>query len=199
MTRLCVSLPVVLWLALAGCAHVTYVPATRALVDQPAWKTLSAQHRVTVRVQRLGGTDTRSLRGLVAVQRPDRFRLRALGPAGLTLFDLLVRGGVPKVVSAIRRPEQGVSGKALDEVIHSLAADLACAYFLTPAPDGRTVAQRADTVEVREPGRTVVLSRFAGTPATWRRAEIDTPKYHVTVEVDEATPDAALDPAMFDD
>ena len=56
-------------LLLSGCAHhVTYVPATRALVEQPAWKTLSAQHRVTVRVRLDGGrTDTRSLRGLVAV------------------------------------------------------------------------------------------------------------------------------------
>ncbi|MEO6952382.1 MAG: hypothetical protein ABI321_11260 [Polyangia bacterium] len=186
-------------LLLAGCAHVTYVPATAALVEHPAWKTLSAQHRVTVQVRLDKGTEQRTLRGLVAVQRPDRFRLRALGPAGLTLFDLLVRDGVPKVVSAIRRPEQGPGGKALDEVIHSLADDLACAYLLEPSPGNRVVTQKGDAVEVREPGRTVVLSRFAGTPATWRRAEIETPKYHVTVEVDEATPDATLDPAMFDD
>ena len=184
---------------LASCAHVAYVPGTTALVEHPAWKTLSAQHRVTVNVRLEHGADVRTLRGLVAVQRPGSFRLRALGPAGLTLFDLLVRDGQPKVVSAIRRPEQGASGKALDEVIHSLAADLACAYLLTPAPEGRAVTQRGDVVEVREPGRTVELSRFAGAPATWRHAEIATPKYHVTVEVDAAEPDAALDPAMFAD
>ena len=184
---------------LAACAHVAYVPGTTALVEHPAWTTLSAQHRVTVRVRLEHGTDTRTLRGLVAVQRPGSFRLRALGPAGLTLFDLLVRDGQPKVVSAIRRPDQGASGKALDDVIHSLAADLACAFLLSPAPDGRAVTRQGDVVEVKEPGRTVQLTRFAGTPATWRHAEIETPKYHVTVEVDEAEVDATLDPAMFAD
>ena len=192
-----------LGLGLGGCTRplpFTITPASAALVEAPAWKTLSAQHRVTVDVTLDGGKhDIRKLRGIVAVARPDRFRLRALGPAGITLFDLLVRNGEAKIISAIRSPSDGAAGQALAGVITSLAADLACAYTLEPRPADRRVRLDGDRVLVEEPGRVVKLSRFSGTPAVWRHAEINSGKYHVVVEVDAAEVDPALDPSLFAD
>ena len=186
----------------AGCPRAPLLPsapAAVAIVEAPAWRTLSAQHRVTVTVTLDGGKrDVRTLRGVIAVQRPDRFRLRALGPAGLTLFDLLVRRGEAKVISAIRKPGDA-GGDALAGVIASLAADLACAYALEPRPAARTAVLDGDAVLVTEPGRRVRLSRFAGRPPLWRRAEIAAGNYGVVVEVEDADPDAALDPALFED
>jgi hypothetical protein len=171
-------------------------PASIALVESPTWRTLSAEHRVIVTVTLDGGKrEVRTLRGVIAVERPDRFRLRALGPAGITLFDLLVKGGQPRVISAIRKPGDGAAGDALAGVIASLAADLACAYTLEPRPPGRTVQQDGDAVVVAEPGRRVRLSRFAA--GLWRHAEITSGRYAVVVEVDEAEADPALDPALF--
>lgn len=189
-------------LGLCACARPLPAPRTAAsvaLVEDPAWQTLSAQHRVTVTVDRgEGKRETRSLRGLIAVKRPDRLRLRALGPAGITLFDLLVKQGQPKVLSSIRGPESA-AGRGLDEVIRSLAGDLACAYALEPSPPGRRFRLEGDAVLVEEPGRRVRLSDFAGTPPVWRKAEITAGRYSVAVEVGEVEVDAALDPALFDD
>jgi hypothetical protein len=186
---------------LAGCAHVRPAPsvvATAALVETPAWHTQSSQHRVTVTVDLDGGKhETRTLRGIVAVERPDRLRLAALGPAGIKLFDLLVRNGQPKIISAIRAPDSGPGGQALADVIASLASDLACAYDLAPVPSERHVRAEDDSVIVEEPGRWVRLSRFAGKPATWRRAEIKAAKYRVIVEVDEQATDVVLDADVF--
>jgi hypothetical protein len=193
---------VVAALLCAGCPRAHDLPRTAAsvaLVEAPGWRTLTAQHKVTVTVTLDGGKQqTRQLRGVIAVQRPDRLRLRALGPAGITLFDLLVRNGAPKVLAAIRRPGEG-GGDALAEVIRSLASDLACAYTLDPRPEGRSVTLDGDRVLVREPGREVWLSRFAGSPPTWRHAEIRSGRYTVAVEVDDAETDATLDPALFEE
>ncbi len=198
MKRLCV----VAALLLASCVHVkpeVRVPATLTLFQSPAWHTMSAQHHVIVTVTLANGQhETRSLRGLVGVAQPDKLRLRALGPAGITLFDLLLRAGTkPQILSSIRGPEDGPSGQALAEVITSLAADLACAYDLQPRPPERHVSVEGDAVVVEEPGRRVRLSRFTGRPATWRRAEIKTPKYLVEVEVNEVVIDPAFEQSIF--
>jgi hypothetical protein len=184
-------------LALAGCAHVAphrvSLAATPSFVTAPRWHTLTAQHRVNVTVRLPGKIEKRTLRGLVAVERPGNLRLRALGPAGLTLFDLLVRNGEPKIVSAIR------DSAGLEDVIHSLASDLAAAFALDPEGERTVVQGDAHTIIVREPGRRVSLFDFAGTPPIWHRAEIETDRYHVSVEVEDAKPDVALDPSMFTD
>jgi len=188
-------------LGLTACPHPVprpVVPAAANLVEAPAWRTMSAEHRVTVAVRRDDGrTDTRRLRGLIAIERPGRLRLRALGPAGITLFDLLVRDGQPKVISAIRGPSDGAAGQTLDQVIASLAADLACAYALDPRPAERRVRAEGEAVLVEEAGRRVRLSQFSGAPAVWHHAEIESARYRVTIEVDRAEADAALDPALF--
>jgi hypothetical protein len=189
-------------LALASCVHVkpeVRVPAELAFFESPAWRTMSAQHHVVVTVTLANGQhETRNLRGLVAVGQPDKLRLRALGPAGITLFDLLVFGGTqPQVLSAIRGPGDGASGQALSEVITSLAADLACAYNLRPGPPERHAIVEGDAVVIEEPGRRIRLSHYSGTPAVWRRAEIKTPKYLVEVEVNEVAIDPAFEISVF--
>ena len=70
---------------------------------------------------------------------------------------------------------------------------------LEPRPAARTAVLDGDAVLVTEPGRRVRLSRFAGRPPLWRRAEIAAGNYGVVVEVEDADPDAALDPALFED
>ena len=104
---------------------------------------MRAEHKVTVEA----GGQKRTMRGLIAVQRPDRFRLRALGPAGLTLFDVISVGGEVQVVESIKDP----NASALGKILPSMAGDLQAAYDLEPRPAERTVAHEGDeTVDARE-------------------------------------------------
>jgi hypothetical protein len=139
----------------------------------------------------------RTLRGAIAVERPDRFRLRALGPGGLTLFDLVWVAGRVHVIEALRDPRSSTLGA----VIESMAGDLSAAYQLEPAAAGRTVETTAGAVLVREPARTVRLFayRAIGGHAVPTRIEVDNRAlgYTVGVEVTELELDVALDPALF--
>ena len=144
---------------------------------------MRAEHRVTVEA----GGQKRTLRGLIAVQRPDRFRLRALGPAGLTLFDILDVGGQVTVVQAIEDP----NASALGKILPSMAGDLSAAYDLEPRPPERTVTRRDGETVIRENGRTV-----RETPA---HIDIDDPAggYKVHVDVVSVDKDVTLDPALW--
>jgi hypothetical protein len=159
---------------------------------------LRAVHHVSVEVPLKDGKhDHRALRAAIAVERPDKLRLRALGPGGITLFDLLVVGGQTKVLSAIAETKTGAFG----EVVRSMAGDLSAAYGLSPAPTGRTTTLETDAVVVSEPDRTVRLSRFRrmGNAATFTHAEVShqAPAYSVSVEVSEVELDPVLDPGLF--
>lgn len=164
----------------------------------PAWHTLRAEHRVSVTVTLQGGKqERRELRGVIAVEEPDRFRLRALGPGGITLFDLLSIAGHTEVLRAIRDPRSS----ALGPIIDALAGDLQAAYRLAPAPPGRRVTIEKGRVVVREPGRTVTLSGFVrvgGKPVA-TRIDVDNQArgYTVHVEVSQLAVDEPLDPALF--
>ncbi len=166
----------------ASCAHAP-APTKDALPASTAWKTMRAEHRVTIEA----GGQKRTLRGLIAVQRPDRFRLRALGPAGITLFDVIDVGGQVRVVEAIKDP----NASALGKILPSMAADLSAAYDLEPRPPERTVARDGDETVVRENGRVV-----RETPA---RIDIDNAAgaYKVHVDVASVERDVALDPALW--
>ena len=164
-----------LLLLLASCAHAP-PPSTVSALDK-SWKTLRAEHKVTIEA----GGQKRTLRGLIAVERPDRFRLRALGPAGITLFDIVDVGGNVRVLESIKDPNAG----ALAKILPSMAADLSAAYDLEPRPPGRTVS--AHTIE--EPGR-----RVSETPST---IDIETAEYKVHVDVGSVERDVALDPALW--
>lgn len=188
-------------LALAACAHGKAVvgPPARATA-QPSWKTLKAEHRVALDVTLDGGKhDRRTLRGVIAVEQPDKFRLRALGPGGITLFDLLWVHGEAKVLQAIRDPRSSQLGPVLE----ALAGDLSAAFRLQPAPPGRTITVENDGAKVRieEPDRTVESSRVVahtGVPVE-TRLDIANRARHYTVGVDAESVevDQPLDPALF--
>ena len=181
---------------LVGCGNLPHYSPAPPRLD--GWHTERAEHRVSLDVTRSDGThDHRTLRGALAVERPDRFRLRALGPGGLALFDIISVGGRVRVVSAIADPR----ASQLGAVIESLAGDLSAAYALDPAPPGRTVEKTADAIILREPDRTVRLSQFraVGGRAVFFRADIDNRAhgYSVVVEVASLELDVPLDSALF--
>jgi outer membrane lipoprotein-sorting protein len=187
-------------LVLAGCAHAPKpAPGVAPTIDG-GWKNLRAEHRVTVDVTLDGGKhEQRKLRGAIAVERPGRFRLRALGPGGIALFDLLYKDGKVKVLQAIKDP----ASSALGPVIEALAGDLQASFNLEPAPEDRTLTIEKDHVIVREKDRTVKLSSFASIQgrAVPLRIEVDNRArhYQVTVDASDVEVDTALDPALFSD
>jgi len=182
----------------AGCAHAPPPGPSVPPTAQPSWKTMRAEHRVQLDVTLDGGRhDRRQLRGIVAVQRPDRFRLRALGPAGITLFDLLDVGGDVKVLQAIHDPQ----ASALGPVVQALAGDLSAAFDLQPAPPERAVTVENDAVTVREPDRPVRASRFVSIAgqSVPLHLEIENRARHYAVQVDAGNVelDQPLDPALW--
>lgn len=164
------------------------------------FRTLSAVHRVTIEVGDHGGGGRRALRGVIAVERPGRLRLRALGPGGVTLFDLLYRDGHATVLRSLVDPR----GEAMGRLLPSITADLAAAYDLQPRPSGRRLLQAGAELFIEEPGRRVHLRDFRDTgrgPAPARmRIEAGpqaSPSYLVEIEVESTTLDPELDPALF--
>ena len=165
----------------ASCAH-----APRNDDPYPSskvWKTMRAEQKVTIEA----GGQKRTIRALIAVQRPDRFRLRALGPAGITLFDIVDVGGRVRVLESIKDPNSG----ALAKTLPSMAADLSAAFDLEPRPPGRKLGYvDLDGIGlVEEPGRSV-----RETPQ-W--IEIESKDYKVHVEEVSVERDVALDPALW--
>jgi len=190
-------------LALGGCpprgaVKPTPVSGAAAPTAEATWRTLRAEHRVALTVDLEGGkVEKRSLRGLIAVERPDKLRLRALGPGGVTLFDLVVAGGKVAVKEAIRDPNSAT----MRPLLAALAGDLQAAFLLQPSPEGRTVTVEGDAVVVREPDRTVRLEAWerAGAHAVPARIVIDNRarRYHVVVDSRDVELDSTLDPALF--
>jgi hypothetical protein len=134
------------------------------------WQTLSAVHRVHVRAHdREGRPVERTIRGLfVAARQPDRFRVRALGPGDVTLFDLAYDGrDACRVLEAARTPPP--------ELSRALCDDLAAAYRLGQRRshsaqieygDWRTVAGRPTPFSI------VIRDASAGYDAEIRVVEV---------------------------
>ncbi len=183
-------------LLLAGCAGLPGAPTNPSLVS--SWGTLKAEHYVRLDVKLPDGKELhREMRGVIAIERPDKFRLRALGPGGLLLFDIICRGTYVKVIEAIRDPEQGVFGK----ILRSLASDLQAAYDLEPTPKDRTRSIAEGALLVEDPERTVRLTDFHNEhgQAIFYRADITNRQlgYHIELDVNKAEIDPTLDPKMF--
>lgn len=163
-----------------------------------AWRTLRSEHRVTVEAKDASGKmETRALRGLVAVERPGRFRLRALGPGGITLFDVLYVDGEVKVIESLRDPR----GSVLGELLRSIGGDLAVAYGLAPRAAEAALVREGDELVARGTGRVVRLSAFREVPGgvapSRMRIENDERGYRVSIEAAGTTLDEALDPSLF--
>jgi hypothetical protein len=174
--------------ALAAACHAP--PKTvQPLPLEGDWRTLQAEQRLTVDAPRKGGgREHRKLRALIAVERPDKFRLRAFGPGGITLFDLLGVGGRVTVLESLRDP----NSPSLRPILESLAGDVAATYGLAEkSTNGRAFSRQGDHAVVRDAEREVRIW-----PA---RVEIDNHArdYHVVIESSSQTLDAALDPELF--
>ena len=168
------------------------------------WHTLRAEHEVRIDAAKQGGgREQRTLRGVIAVQRPDLFRLRGLGPAGITVFDIVYRRGVVTVVSALR---DAAPDAPLGLLVASMAGDLAAAYGLAAstaaaASTERRVSTDGASVAIEEPTRSVRLlafqrlqQRVAPTRIVIDNRPLD---YHVVVEVKSVSLDEPLDPDLF--
>lgn len=180
-----------------GCAHAPRWPKAQA-TESIAWQTLQSEHQVAVEfTTREGKHEQKRLRGAIAIERPGKLRLAALGPGGVRLFDLLLTDGQVSVLYAFRAME----GSAFGTALQSMARDLAAAYLLSPAPPERqvAVAAHADRVTITESDRTVVLSRFVTVDrqAIPTRIEASAATYHFSVDVVAITVDPKLDPQLF--
>jgi hypothetical protein len=166
-----------------------------------AWRTLSAEQQVAIDATRKDGSvDHRTVRGVVAVERPGSFRLRAVGPADITVFDSLDVDGNVQVLHAIAGADQQVIAR----LAASVAGDLAAAYALRPAPAGRILRVDGAAILVEEPERAVRLYDFvypAGHPDAVMPRQIDVDNqahsYKVHVAATSFSVDQALDPALF--
>ena len=144
--------------AASGCA--TAAPPRLGTPDAPAaafaWQSLRAEHRVVVAGRdRTGREVVRRLRGLFFAERPDRFRVRALGPGDVTLWD--VQGepdGRCRVLEAAAAPPP--------ELLETLCDDLRAAYRLGP----QAVTTQAVTTQA------VTTQAAAAQPGGARRSEV---------------------------
>lgn len=94
------------------------------------YRTLRATHRVVLEIATEDGRrEHHACTGVVAVQRPDRLRLVALGAVGMKLFDLLYVAGEARAVSIA---PQLARGQLLPQILRSVAGDLRAIYRLAP-------------------------------------------------------------------
>lgn len=159
---------------------------------------MRAEHRVTIDAATPEGRMQRSLRGVIAVERPNRFRLRALGPGGITLFDLLYIDGQVQVLQALGDRSEG---SKMGTIVEGLSGDLAAAYALAPNMADRATTTASSDVTIRDKERTVLLEKFqrVGNKVAPTRIAIDnrTHNYQVMVDVVDLALDEPLDPALF--
>ncbi len=182
---------------LCGCGPPRLPPAAPTT---GAWRTHTAEHRVALDYEDASGKrEQRSLRGVIAVERPGRFRLRALGPGGIALFDLLYLDGEVRVVKSLRDAAAGES--AFGRIVRGMARDLALAYGLAPRPPGLVEAAGGGRITLRDGERTVTLSDFVavGRDAAPARITIDDRALHyrAVVEAHDIRLDEPLDPRLF--
>ncbi|MFO0657156.1 MAG: glycosyltransferase [Polyangia bacterium] len=97
-------------------------------VQDIRWGTMRAVHRVGIDAAKGDGREQVTVRGMIAVERPDRFRLKAIGPGGITLFDLIKVGGDVKVVTSMA----GADSSLQQKVLLSIGADLSAMFDLEP-------------------------------------------------------------------
>lgn len=188
-------------LALCGCPpKVVIIPGPIvAPVADVRWRTMQAEHRVFIDATKGDGREQLTARGLISVERPDRFRLRALGPGGVTLFDIVKVGGDIKVIQGV----PGVDSALQQKVLLSIGADLAAAYDLEPAAPSRnkTVGFKEGEVRVTETERTVRLQQFkevrGQSVPTHIVVQNTALNYTVNIDVERADLDVKLDPALF--
>ncbi len=190
-------------LAGLGCENKTKPIIIKGPIVQPVsdfrWNTMRAVHHVHIDFPRGDGRDSLDVRGLVAVERPDRFRLQAYGPGNITLFDLIKVGGDIKVVQGMPGADQRLEQK----VLLSIGADLAAAFDLEPKLPSRQkiLGLKEGELRIVETERTIRAQQFkeiqGQSVPTHVVIDNNALGYNVTIDVESASLDEKLDPALF--
>ncbi len=137
------------------------------------------------------------MRGLIAIQKPDRFRLRVFGPGGISLFDLLSLPSGVEILSSIR----DATDPQLRALFTSIAEDLRVAYDLGSSA-AQVTAVEGDHVVRTNSDRSVTLSGFVATngAVTFTDMKIENLRLHyrVHVKVSHLSLNPVLDSLLFD-
>ncbi len=95
-----------------------------------AYRTLKAVHRVALEITiDHRRSEKRTFRGVLAIQRPDRFRLQILGPMGVKLIDLLYNGGKAQLIYLAKELSKS---SRLPMIMDRVAEDIGVIYRLDP-------------------------------------------------------------------
>jgi hypothetical protein len=201
MLALC--LPAAIATASFGCDAKNKPIIIRGPTVQPVaearWSTMRAVHRVNIDAAKGDGREQISVQGMVAVERPDRFRLQALGPAGVKLFDLIKVGGDIKVVQGV----PGADSSLQQKVLLSIGADLAAMFDLEPRLPSRQkiLGLKEGELRIVEFERTIRAQQFKEIQGqsipTHIQIDNNALNYKVSIDVEQATLDDKLDPALF--
>jgi len=104
----------------------------RAFQFNDGYKTLTSVHRVEAEIaQSQSPTKKYGFKGIIAIQRPDRFRLRVLGPMDVKFLDLVYLQGK---VQIIHFSEQIQKQSKLLDIFEGIADDIKAIYRLDPHP-----------------------------------------------------------------
>ncbi len=190
-------------LAQSGCDNANKPIIIKGPSVQPVqdirWGTMRAVHRVSIDMAKGDGREQVSVRGILAVERPDRFRLQAKGPGDITVFDLIKVGGDVKVVQSLAGADSGMQQK----VLLSIGADLSAMYDLEPVHPShkKYVDLKVGELRVVENERTIRAQHFKEVQGQSVPTHIDIDNtalnYKVSIDVEQASLDEKLDPALF--
>ncbi len=168
-------------------------------VAEARWNTMHAVHHVHIDAAKGDGRQVFDVRGMIAVERPDRFRLQAFGPGGILLFDILKLGGDIRVLVGIR----GADPDMQQRLLLAIGADLTAAYDLEPALPSRQkiIGQREGELRIIEPERNIRAQQFkeisGQSVPTHLEIVNEASNYKVSIDVESITLDDKLDPALF--
>ena len=195
--------PVVLGVTSLGCEPKNKPIIIKGPTVQPVaearWGTMRAIHRVHIDAAIGDGREQNDVRGMLAVERPDRFRLQALGPGDIQLFDIVKVGGEVKVVQSLA----GAGSSLQQKVLLSIGNDLSAAYDLEPRLPSRVknIGLKEGELRIVETERTVRCMQFKEVQgqSVPTHMEIDNTalNYRVVIDVESATLDEKLDPKLF--
>jgi hypothetical protein len=163
------------------------------------WATMRAVHRVHIDAAKGDGREQNNLRGMIAVERPDRFRLQAYGPGNVTLFDIIKVGGDIRIVQGMKGADTSLQSK----VLLSIGADLAAAYDLEPRLPSRQklLGLKEGELRIVETERTIRAQQFKEVQGqsipTHMEIDNEALNYKVSIDVESATLDDKLDPSLF--
>jgi hypothetical protein len=156
----------------AGCATVRPSGSPSAPPGAFDWQTMRAEHRVMVAAK----GETHKLRGLFLARRSDgRFRVRALGPGDMTLFDVAGGASGCRVIEAAREPKP--------ELVRALCENLRSAFHLPGAKMG-------------EPPRYDDWHTVNGHPVAWKTFLVG-PEWQVEIDVRSVELDVSVDDAAL--